>query len=163
MTNLRSARETWEMTDARKHLIPKAYQSAHEEAYAEGKVIGDFLWANGHTFPKRRIVPMENEMATVPEEQRQWQIDNITYEVGTPMGSGNYLALPTAEERETTNRLSTDLNSKSEEFATALTLGNASVDDIPEMIAELEALGLKDFLAVDQGRMDRAKELGMFD
>lgn len=102
-------------------------------------------------------------MATVPDEQRDWQIANITYEVGTPMGSGNYLALPTADERETTSRLSTDLNSKSEEFATALTLGNRSIDDIPAMIAELEALGLKEFLAVDQGRMDRAIDLGMFD
>ena len=154
--------ETWEMKDGRKQLLPIAYHDAQEQAYSEGKVIGDFLWGNGNMFPKRRFVPMENEMATVPDEQSDWQIANITYEVGTPMGSGNYLALPTSDERETTSRLSTDLNSKSEEFATALTLGNRSIDDIPAMIAELEALGLKDFLAVDQGRMDRAIDLGMF-
>ncbi len=155
--------ETWEMKDGRKQLLPIAYHNAQEEAYAEGKVIGDFLWGNGTMFPKRRIVPMENEMATVPEAQAQWQRDNITYEIGTPMGSGNYLAMATTEERDTQGKLITDLDSKSQEFATALTLGNRSVDELPEIIAELEALGLKEYLAVDQARLERSKDLGMFD
>lgn len=155
--------ETWEMKDGRKQLLPIAFHNAQEQAYAEGKVIGDFLWANGNTFPKRRIVPMENEMATVPEEQAQWQKDNITYEIGTPMGSGNYLSLATTAEREVQGRLITDLDSKSQELATALTLGNRSVEDIPAIIAELEALGLEEYLAVDQARLERSVELGMFD
>ena len=155
--------ETWEMKDGRKQLLPIAFHNAQEQAFTEGKVIGDFLWANGNMFPKRRIVPMENEMATVPEAQAQWQKDNITYEVGTPMGSGNYLSMATTEERDVQGKLITDLDSKSQELATALTLGTRSIDDLPAIIAELEALGLKDYLAVDQARLERSKDLGMFD
>lgn len=65
------------------------------------------------------------------------------------------LALPTAEELEIISEVENVLTTYTKELLTDLILGNRSLDDLPEYIAELESLGLKDYMNIAQARRDR--------
>mgnify|MGYP002724277406 CR=1 FL=1 len=156
--------ETHEVdANGNRQLLPIALHDAYDEAYDAGMVIGDFLWANGHMFMKRRFVPMENEISQVPEYKANAQIELIGYPNTTPIGSENYLPVATVADTERMLELSTDLTTRSQELATNLILGNEDIADWDQHIAELDELGLRETVEIQQGRLDRAIELGIFD
>lgn len=79
--------------------------------------------------------------------------DKGNIEVYTDLGS--LLALPTTEEMERTNALENVLKTYVNELLTDLILGNRSVEALPEYIAELESLGLTEYMDIIQARRDR--------
>ena len=66
------------------------------------------------------------------------------------------LAIPTVEEINKTNEISTDLETYSKELLTKLIMGEKSLDDWDSYIQDLKDLGLDDLIAVQQARVDRA-------
>ena len=149
--------------DGNKQLLPIALHNAYDEAYDKGIVIGDYLWANDSMFPKRRFVPMENEINVVPEYKAKAQVDVINYGHTTPIGTSNYLPVATIDEAQRRLELATDLETRSRELAANLILGNESIDDLDKHVAELDELGLPELIKIDQERLNRAKKLGLFD
>ncbi len=66
------------------------------------------------------------------------------------------LAIPTVEEINKANEISTDLETYSKELLTKLIMGEKSLDDWDSYIQDLKDLGLDDLIAVQQARVDRA-------
>lgn len=159
--------ETFEVDeDGNKHLLPIALHDAYDEAYDAGYVIGDFLWANGTMFPKRRFVPMENEIEQVRVNyplKSEFQERVIDYPHTTPLGTGNYLPVASNEQLQRQSELTTDIDTLSTEIASNLIFGDYSVDDLDMYVEDLNALGLTDLVEIMQSRMDRALELGIFE
>ena len=156
--------ETFEVVDGEKKLLPIALHDAYDEAYDAGYVVGDFLWANGTMFPKRRFVPMENEIEQVRENfplKSEHQVEIIDYPYTTPLGTGNYLPVASTEQLQRRTEISTDLETRSQEIAVGLIFGDLSVDDMDSYVEELDELGLVTSLKLTK-RMDRALELGIF-
>ncbi|MDD2213803.1 MAG: extracellular solute-binding protein [Oscillospiraceae bacterium] len=147
--------ETYEVVDGENQLLDIALNASWEQAASEGKAIGDALWANGSMFPKRRFVPMENEISVVPENKAEFQKEIISYSPTVPLGNENYLPVMTSEQVETRLGIITDLKTRSEELATQLILGQASLDNWDTYIEELKALGLDQLIEIDQSRLDR--------
>ena len=150
--------ESHEIVDGERQLLPIALNDAWEQAAEEGRTIGDFLWANGSMFPKRRFVPMENEIGVVPEYKAEYQRAIIDYHPTVPLGTANYFPVPTIEQVERKLEIITDLTTQSEELATGLILGQLSLDDWDAHIDSLKALGLDDLLEIDQSLLDRFNE-----
>ncbi|MFR1310396.1 MAG: hypothetical protein ACLSCO_16985 [Gallintestinimicrobium sp.] len=66
------------------------------------------------------------------------------------------MAIPTVEEINKANEISTDLETYSKELLTKLIMGEKSLDDWDSYIQDLKDLGLDDLIAVQQARVDRA-------
>lgn len=147
--------DTYEVVDGQKKLLDIALNANWEQAGAEKKSIGDSLWANGAMLPKRRFVPMENEISVVPAEKAQYQRDVIDYHPTVPLGNSNYFPIMTKEQVERRLELFTDLDTRSKELATQLILGQAPLDNWDAYIAELDSLGLSEIVAIDQTLLDR--------
>jgi putative aldouronate transport system substrate-binding protein len=150
--------ETYEVVNGEKKLLPIALNAGWEQAGKEGKAIGDSLWANGSMFPKRRFVPMENEISVVPDYKAEYQRQVIDYHPTTPLGNSNYFPVPTKEQVERRLELITDLTTQSKQLATQLILGQASLDDWDAHIESLKNLGLDEILEIDQSLLSRYKE-----
>lgn len=68
----------------------------------------------------------------------------------------NVYAIPTADEIDLANEVSTDLNTYSSELLTKLIMGEKSLEDWDSYIADLKELGLDELIAINQARYDRA-------
>jgi len=147
--------ETYEIVDGEKQLLPIALNANWEQAAKEGKAIGDSLWANGSMFPKRRFVPMENEISVVPDYKAEYQRAIIDYHPTVPLGNSNYFPVPTQEQVQRRLEIITDLTTQSEQLATQLILGQISLDDWDLHIQTLKDLGLDEIIAIDQSLLDR--------
>lgn len=147
--------ESYEVVDGENKLLPIALNDAWEQAAEEGKAIGDMIWANGSMFPKRRFVPMENEISVVPDYKAEYQREIIDYHPTVPLGNSNYFPVPTMEQVERKLEIITDLKTQSEELATQLILGQLSLDDWDAHIESLKALGLDELIEIDQSLLDR--------
>jgi putative aldouronate transport system substrate-binding protein len=147
--------ETFEVVNGEKKLLPIALNAGWEQAGKEGKSIGDSLWANGSMFPKRRFVPMENEISVVPDYKAEYQKAVIDYHPTTPLGNSNYFPVPTQEQVQRRLEIITDLRTQSTQLATQLILGQISLDDWDKHIESLKSLGLDEIIAIDQTLLDR--------
>lgn len=147
--------DTYEMVDGEKKLLPIALNAGWEQAGKEGKSIGDSLWANGSMFMKRRFVPMESEMSVVPEYKADYQRAVMNYHPTVPLGNSNYFPVATQEQVQRRLEIITDLTTQSEQLATQLILGQASLDDWDSHMATLKDLGLDEVIAIDQSLLDR--------
>lgn len=79
------------------------------------------------------------------------------YEYTVPYSTEPLLAVATIEESARMRELSTDLKTYSDELLTKLVLGQKSLDDWDSYIADLQRLGLDEYIAIMQARYDRAK------
>lgn len=131
--------------------------------------VGMALWCNGSIFPRYKMnndlgIEMDNTVAfaekngvkTNPTAKKDFTIScikdpehRIFHDLGT-------LAIPTVEEINKTNEISTDLETYSKELLTKLIMGEKSLDDWDSYIQDLKDLGLDDLIAVQQARVDRA-------
>jgi len=150
--------ETYEVKDGEKKLLPIALNASWEQSAKEGKSIGDSLWANGSMFPKRRFVPMENEISVVPDYKAEFQRNVIDYHPTTPLGKVNYFPVPTQEQVQEQLEITTDLKTQSNQLATQLILGQTSMKDWDTNIQSLKDLGLDDIIKIDQTLLDRYKK-----
>lgn len=65
------------------------------------------------------------------------------------------MAAPTAEEAQVYNDTYSDISTVSAEFMSQLIQSQATVDDIPTMIAQLKEMGIDDLVQIYQNRHDR--------
>lgn len=67
----------------------------------------------------------------------------------------NYLAIPDDQQLEAKTKILTNLNTYSTELATKLALGQKSLDNWDQYMADLKKLGLDQLLEIDQQLLDR--------
>lgn len=152
--------DTYEVVNGEKQLLEIATNAQWEQAAKEGKALGDSLYANGSIFPKRRFVPMENEIGIVPEHKADFQREIITYHPTTPIGTTNYIPIMTQDEVDRRNEIFTDLNTRQRELIAQLILGQIEIDDMDQYVEELDTLGLKDIVEIDQNSLNRNTNYG---
>lgn len=152
--------DTFEVVDGENQLLEIATNAFWEQAASEGKALGDMLWANGSIFPKRRFVPMENEISIVPAYKAEVQKEIIKYQPTTPIGTSNYIPIMTQEEVDKRNEIFTDLDTRSRELIAQLILGQIEIEDMDQHVAELDSLGLKDIVEIDQNSLNRNDTYG---
>lgn len=131
--------------------------------------VGMALWCNGSIFPRYNLnKEMSIEMnATISfaetngvKNNQSAKFDFTLEGVNDPAhrlyhDEGAY-AIPTAEEIDRTNEISTDLNTYASELLTKLIMGEKSLEDWDSYIADLKELGLDELIAINQARYDRA-------
>ena len=147
--------DTYEWVDGERQLMDMGLSLNWEQAAQQRIAIGDILYANGFMFMKRRFVPMENEINVVPEAKAQSQLNLFGYSPTTPLGTTHYFPVMTQAQVERRLELITDLNTRSTELMAQLILGHAPLENWDSYIAELEALGLAEIIAIDQTVLDR--------
>ncbi len=155
---------TYEIVDGRPKLLPIAGHDKYEEAYKQGIVIGDYLWANGGCFPKRRYMPMENEIETVRANyplKADQQEEFTKYEYLVPTDKNSFLPVANIDQMNRMSLIATDLTTRSQEISASLVLGDLDIEDLDSLVAELDDLGLTELIQIDQERLDRARELGI--
>ena len=131
--------------------------------------VGMALWCNGSIFPRYTL---NNEMSEGMEDtiayaeangvknNQSAKSDYTLFCINDPehrlLHDENGYAVPTAEEIDRTNEISTDLRTYSAELLTKLIMGEKSLEDWDSYIADLKELGLDDLIAINQARYDRA-------
>lgn len=131
--------------------------------------VGMALWCNGSIFPRYTL---NNEMSEGMEDtiayaeangvknNQSAKSDYTLFCINDPehrlLHDENGYAVPTAEEIDRTNEISTDLRTYSAELLTKLIMGEKSLEDWDSYITDLKELGLDDLIAINQARYDRA-------
>ena len=130
-----------------------------EEQAAAKNTTGSTLW--GTVLPRVQMRTWDSELITgnFSDTKKEFSLEAITYEPYVTLYTDNYLAMPTDEETETINQLTTALETYSTELCTKLCLGQASLDDWDTYMAEFEELGLQQLIDIQQARMDRFFEM----
>lgn len=131
--------------------------------------VGMALWCNGSIFPrynlnKDLIVEMNATISFAEtngvENNQSAKFDFMEECINDPehrvFHDENPYAVPTVEEIDRANEISTDLNTYSSELLTKLIMGEKSLDDWDSYIADLKELGLDDLISINQARYDRA-------
>lgn len=128
-----------------------------QQKFVEGLAKDDEMWRfflpNVHH--NERLLEMQSKIdAGYPEKvDYEWAVHGHT--PLTPNDNTSYYALSTIEENEILDEYQTDLTTASQELATALSLGEIAVEDIPAEVEELKALGLDEVLAVRTAQYNR--------
>jgi hypothetical protein len=76
-----------------------------------------------------------------------------------PSMNTNFLAIPSEEQLEEKTKILNNLTTYSTELATKLALGQKSLDDWDQYMAELKKLGLDRLIEIDQQLLDRYNSL----
>ena len=131
--------------------------------------VGMALWCNGSIFPRYTLnneisEGMEDTIAYAEtngvKNNQSAKSDYTLSCINDPehrlLHDENGYAVPTAEEIDRTNEISTDLRTYSAELLTKLIMGEKSLEDWDSYIADLKELGLDDLIAINQARYDRA-------
>ena len=103
---------------------------------------------------------MEDEINMVPQYKGDIQRELIDFSPTVPIGPGNYIPIMIQEDVERRNEIFTDLDTRSKEITAQLILGQLDIEKMDEYVAELNALGLKDMVAIDQRSLDRNDTIG---
>lgn len=142
---------------------------SNEDHAKDGTATGYQLWGFG-PFPRMAWGDeweyyLEKETTTLPDYKCEYQkaacqrvIDKfpIVY-----VDVSSSFALPTDAELERTGKISTDLQTYSDELSTKLVIGEASLDNWDTYIAELKELGLDELIQIQQAQYERfQKALG---
>ncbi len=144
--------ETYEVRDGEKYMIETG---SNEEKAQRRNTQGSPLW--GDILPRVQMGNFKSNLEDTKLSQRQKEVmqEAVDWERWCPMMLNNYLAMPTDEETEIINRVTTGLTSYSEEISTKLMLGQASLDDFDSYLENLKELGLDELIEVQQARFDR--------
>lgn len=106
-------------------------------------------------------VVADNSYQTVPqypqkdEFRKFWFYDRTMLDKATIISNSDEYALPTEEESEFISDVENELNTYASELLSDLILGKKDLANMDEYMAELEELGLRDYIAVQQARHDR--------
>ena len=131
--------------------------------------VGMALWCNGSIFPRYQMnTDLSEEMSTTiamaetngvknnQSGKKDYTVACIQEPEHRIFHDMNGLAIPTAEEIDRTNEISTDLYTYSTELLTKLIMGEKSLDDWDSYIKDLQELGLDELISIHQARCDRA-------
>ena len=129
-----------------------------EELAKTGQVTGNTLMGDT-VFPRVQFANLEFELSRVPQYKADHQLKIMNYKPYFVNMNQNYLAIPDDKQLETKTKLLTNLTTYSSELATKLALGQKSLDQWDEYIAELKKLGLDQLIEIDQQLLDRYNSL----
>lgn len=125
-----------------------------EELAKTGQVNGNKLFGDT-VFPRVQFANLESELVSVPKHKADNELSILNYKPYFVNMNNNYLAIPDDQQLETKTKILTNLNTYSAELATKLALGQKSLDDWDQYIAELKKLGLDQLLEIDQQLLNR--------
>lgn len=128
--------------------------ASDEELAKTGQVTGNKLFGDT-VFPRVQFANLESELVSVPKYKADNELNILNYKPYYVDMNDNYLAMPDDKQLETKTKILTNLNTYSTELATKLALGQKSLDNWDEYIAELKKLGLDQLLEIDQQLLDR--------
>lgn len=151
--------ETYEVDENGVKTYKDVESSFDTKLASEGKAVGNAIF--GETvFPRVQFANLEYEFEVVPDYKKEHELEVMNYKPYYPNMSQNYLAIPNDEQLEEKTRILNDLSTYSSELATKLALGQKSLDDWDDYMAELKELGLDKLIEIDQALLDRYFELG---
>ncbi|NOU85579.1 extracellular solute-binding protein [Paenibacillus sp. LMG 31460] len=143
--------QTYKMDGGAKVYINKG---SDEEDAKTGQVTGAHLFG-GTVFPSVQFANLEFELTRVPKHKADNELNVMKYKPYFVNMNQNYLAIPDDKQLEMKTKILTNLNTYSTELATKLALGQKSLDDWDQYMAELKKLGLDQLLEIDQQLHDR--------
>jgi hypothetical protein len=119
--------------------------------------------ASGWRIPKNLgyepLAKILNDQGVDGESRRQFFNDYYGKKWPFQPLQGSVLAFPTKAQIQRSAAIITDLQTYSDELATAIVMGEKGVDDASwnAYIADLKRLGLDEYISIFQARMDRAR------
>ncbi|MCJ8010255.1 extracellular solute-binding protein [Paenibacillus sp. KQZ6P-2] len=125
-----------------------------EELAKSGLVPGIKLFGDT-VFPRVQFANLEFELSRVPKYKADNELNVLNYKPYFVNMNGNYLAIPDDKQLETKTKILTNLSTYSSELATKLALGQKSLDNWDQYIADLKKLGLDQLIEIDQQLLDR--------
>jgi putative aldouronate transport system substrate-binding protein len=90
-----------------------------------------------------------------PAQKADYQNETIDYGHWTSIDVSGVMSTASTEETEIVSDVYNDLTSASQEYVSALVLGQKSIDELDSIVEALEALGLSDVEEVYQARYNR--------
>jgi ABC-type glycerol-3-phosphate transport system substrate-binding protein len=125
-----------------------------EELAKSGYVPGNKLLGDT-VYPRVQFANLETELATATKHKADHELSMLTYKPYFVNMNDIYLAIPDEKQLEAKTKILTNLNTYSSELATKLALGQKSLDDWDQYIAELKKLGLDQLIEINQQLLDR--------
>ena len=130
-----------------------------EEYYNQYQVLA-FTGLGLYGLPAMNVVPTYvNEVNPNEPEyvQIKWRaISEFRKNADTCWFEGSpVLAQPTQDELSRSNQIGATLSAYASEMLTDMIMGRKNIDDLPECVAEMELLGLKDYMKIMQAQRDR--------
>ena len=125
-----------------------------EELAKTKQVTGNMLLGDT-VFPRVQFSNLEFELASAPKHKADNELQVLNYKPYYVNMNNIFLAIPDDKQLETKTKILTNLNTYSSELATKLALGQKSLDDWDQYIAELKKLGLDQLIEIDQQLLDR--------
>lgn len=133
---------------------------SEEEQAASGKVTGNQLFGDT-VFPRIQFSNLEYELDPnrVSKARSDHELKIMGYKPYFPSMNTNFLAIPSEEQLEEKTKILNNLTTYSTELATKLALGQKSLNDWDQYMAELKKLGLDRLIEIDQQLFDRYNSL----
>lgn len=128
--------------------------ASDEELAKTGQVPGLRLFGDT-VFPRVQFANLEFELSGVPKYKADNELAILKYKPYFVNMNDNYLAIPDDQQLEAKTKILTNLNTYSTELATKLALGQKSLDNWDQYMADLKKLGLDQLLEIDQQLLDR--------
>lgn len=125
-----------------------------EELAKSGQVTGQKLFGDT-VFPRVQFANLKFELASVPKYKADNELEILKYKPYFVNMNHIYLAIPDDKQLERKTKILTNLSTYSTELATKLALGQKSLNDWDQYMAELKKLGLDELLEIDQQLLDR--------
>ncbi|MGZ9585236.1 extracellular solute-binding protein [Paenibacillus marinisediminis] len=125
------------------------------EEMAKTKQVNGNALLGDTVFPRVQFANLEYELSRLPQYKVDNELQILKYKPYYVNMNDNFLAIPDEKQLETKTKILTNLNTYSSELATKLVLGQKSLDDWDQYIAELKKLGLDQLMEIDQQLLDR--------
>ncbi|WP_245851003.1 extracellular solute-binding protein [Paenibacillus herberti] len=122
---------------------------------AKNKQVQGALLFGGTVFPRVQMANLEFELSRVPKSKADNELQVLKYKPFYYNSTANFLAIPDEKQLDAKTQILTNLTTYSTELATKLALGQKSLDDWDQYIAEMKKLGLDELIAIDQQLLDR--------
>ncbi|MFZ2538048.1 MAG: hypothetical protein WAX04_04025, partial [Oscillospiraceae bacterium] len=127
-----------------------------KEEAAQKRTRGNPLWGDT-VFPIIQKANLEYELVSVPDFKKDYQLKVMNHKPWFTTSNTSFTAIPTAEQTEKKNEISSAIYTYSEELLTKLILGTESLDKWDSYMAQFEKLGLPELIKIDQAMVDSYK------
>lgn len=139
--------------DGYRELIPA---EKGEQTPDEKRLLNDYV--GQAVFPRVRIQDIQSEFGNSDEIKTAIAVETFGATPNVAHMIGNYQVLPTDEQTEKINSISSDLITYSDELAIGLIIGEKSLDDWDTYMTDLKDLGLDELISINRDLCDRYKE-----
>ena len=134
------------LQEAWNYYFPLSYTNVSHHATSQIQVMPSYIWQ----VEEGASPVMQDKQTVVRDLKAEENWNTCDFQIR------NVLAIATDEEQEITSAISEVLSTYASELLSDLILGKKSLDDMDTYLAEMEELGLTEYMAVYQARADRA-------